>query len=63
MERLFRGMTSISIQQIDLDFVFALIKHSFRLTHTPGISVAPFMLHITISSAIAQFPLVSPASS
>lgn len=63
MERLFRGMTSISIQQLDLDLIFALIKHSYRLTHTPGISVVPFMLHVTVSSAIAQFSLFSPASS
>lgn len=55
MERLFRCMTSISIQQIDLDFVFALLKHSLRLTHTPGISVVPFMIHIAVSSAISQF--------
>lgn len=60
---LLHAMTSISIQQIDLDFIFDLTRLSFRLTRTPGISVVPFMIHVAVSSAISQSVSQTPIDS
>ena len=59
LECVLHQMTSISLQEIDLDLLHMLIQHSLRLTRTPGISVVPYMIHIVVSSAISQFSFLS----
>lgn len=47
-------MTTISFQKVDPNFVNTMAKLGSRLTRTPGISVIPEMIHMSVTSAINQ---------